>query len=207
MPATRSLSPSLRRRVCTLPRHSSMTRSGRSQRSCRARRMLLVPMTAPCGRASKVRASLAMSTSAVGARSRTAVMARPGGLWPGRSFRLWTATSMVPPSRASSSSLVKSPFPPASAARMRLRSSFTSPRVTKTFCSTSSPGSAASKAARVSSACASASAEPRVPRMKRVIVFLLPARSAKTACALAAGPRPARPQTPRRAARSSARRW
>jgi hypothetical protein len=37
----------------TLPRHCSMVEIGRSQRSCRARRTLLVPRRAPAGKSSK----------------------------------------------------------------------------------------------------------------------------------------------------------
>ena len=105
-------SSSFRRRVSTLPRKSTIFRSGRAAKSWALRRRLEVPITAPCGSVSIEAYLLLTKASPALARLVTAVRHRPSGRTVGISFRLWTARSISPSRRAVSSSLVKSPLPP-----------------------------------------------------------------------------------------------
>ena len=105
-------SSSFRRRVSTLPRKSTIFRSGRAAKSWALRRRLEVPRTAPCGSVSIEAYLLLTKASPALARLVTAVKHRPSGRIVGISFRLWTARSISPSRRAVSSSLVKSPLPP-----------------------------------------------------------------------------------------------
>src|ERR1700730_11122425 len=102
-------SSSFRRRVSILPRMFSTSRSGRSARSCAARRNELVPTRARCGRSDNLRPTNASRESS---RSGIAPNVRPEGSSVGMSFRLCTATSIVPSSRASSISFVNNPLVP-----------------------------------------------------------------------------------------------
>ena len=83
----------------------------------------------------------------------------PGGVTEGRSLAEWTATSARPSSTATSTSLVKTPWPPI---RSRGWSASRSPSVRTTTSSTSVPGAAALIDVETISAWSRASGEPRV---------------------------------------------
>ena len=118
-----SSSTSLRRRVSTLPRMSTTSRSGLSASSCERRRRLELPTRAPRGTSSSVsgpasvgrassRDGFGTNTSRTSSRSVKAIIFSPGGIAVGMSLAECTATSMRPSSSAVSSSLVKSPLSP-----------------------------------------------------------------------------------------------
>ena len=113
--ASRSCSRSLRSRVSTLPRRSTIRRSGRRFRSCAFRRRLLVPTTAPSANPRTAACLWETKASPVGPRGGTAASSRPGTGIVGRSLRLWTATSTRLARRASWIDLVNTPNPPMAA--------------------------------------------------------------------------------------------
>ena len=103
-------------RVPTLPRISTISRSGRRACTCAARRGDPVPTRAPVGRVSRVRLSRATRASRGSSRSRIAAMTSPGHGSAGKSLRECTATSTPPgvsPSRRRwRSAAAKTPVPP-----------------------------------------------------------------------------------------------
>ena len=125
------------RRVCTLPRKTWMSKSGRACKSWAWRRREEVPTLAPWGSLSRVwyrgdtRASKGIS------RWVMAPKISPCGRSVGISLRLCTAISIAPLCIASSSSAVKRPLPPISA---RDFSNILSPLVLKWTISTSRLG-------------------------------------------------------------------
>ena len=131
-------SSSFFRRVSTLPRRSLTIRSGRVWSSWALRRRLDVPMQAPAGRDSRVAYVLETKASWTWWRAVMAARQRPSGTSAGRSFRLWTARSMVPSRRRRSNSVVNSPLPPM---RAKGTSRILSPCVTMCWSWTDSSGS------------------------------------------------------------------
>ena len=160
--ASATPSSSLRSRVSTLPRIGTTLRSGRTCSTCACRRSDEVATTAPGGRSISEATLRLMKASRTSSRGSRQAIVRPAGSSVGMSFMECTARSISPASRASSSSLVNRPLPPASASG---RSWMRSPVVLMTRTSKACrPGPcAASSRARTSAACARASGEPRVP--------------------------------------------
>ena len=156
---------SFRRRVSTLPRTGTASRSRRKARSCDCRRRLPVPTRDPDGSAESGLAPHDIKTSRGSARLGTAATPSPGGCSVGRSFRLWTARSISFAASASSISLMKSPLVPD-----WVRDSFgsLSPAVLMTLISTSCPWAASWS--RTQPACQRASLLPRVP----IIILMEP---------------------------------
>ena len=109
-----SKSPAARRarRVSTLPRSATTSRSGRRRSASKRRRTDDVPRRAPRVSAAIEAAARASSASRGSARSGTAAIRKPEASWAGRSFIECTATSIWPSASACSSSLTKSPLPP-----------------------------------------------------------------------------------------------
>ena len=106
-------------RVPTLPRMSTISRSGRRARSCAARRGEPVPTREPSGRVSTVRPSRATRASRGSSRLRVAATTRPGQGAEGRSLRECTAMStrfsseaFSPSSRRWRSAAANTPVPP-----------------------------------------------------------------------------------------------
>ena len=143
-------------RVSTLPRASRTSRSGRAARTWACRRGLEVPTRAPRASSAKARRGWESRTSRGSSRGGTAAIARPSGIAEGTSFKLCTATSIRPSSRASSSSFVKSPFHPIGAPSAERRSPVV--RIVTTSTAASPP-----RAVWTSAACARESALPRAP--------------------------------------------
>ena len=160
---TASSSKARCRRVCTLPRIGTISRSGRCASIWTARRTELVPTRARCGRFSKLRARGAMSASRASSRIGKAQSWNPRGSSNGTSLALWTARSMRPSASASSSSLTKRPLPPTSASA---RSWMRSPVVEMRTSSATVPRRA--RSACTVSACQSASGLLRVPILSRL---------------------------------------
>ena len=158
---TASHSPrmALSMRVSRLPRISIMFRSGRRALSWARRRRLPVPTRAPSGKSASEDMPGPTRASRTSSRSGVATRARSGCIWVGRSFRLWTAKSMCPASRASSRALVKTPVPP----KLRSEPVVASPVVRMIEISMSSPSCSASKRLRTSWAWTRASWLPRLP--------------------------------------------
>ena len=130
-------SSSFFRRVSTLPRKSTIFKSGRLARSCARRRRLLVPSTLPSGSSSMLLYLLLTKASPAFARSVIAVRHSPSGSTVGISFKLCTARSMVPSKSSCSISLVNRPLPPIFASGT---SKMRSPLVTIFLSVTSQPG-------------------------------------------------------------------
>ena len=165
-----SISPrsALRSRVSTLPRSSSILRSGRSRRACAWRRSEAAPRRAPWGRpANRIgdggnqRVAHVLALEEAGDRH---ALGQAGSADPWPSARRRRSR---PASRAASISLVNRPLPPASASG---RSWIMSPLVRMIAIATrvSSQPCASAISLRVSCAWARASGEPRVPSVKRV---------------------------------------
>ena len=199
-------SSSLRRRVCTLPRMSTRSRSGRSASSCERRLRLDVPTVAPLGRSSSVRSGSdprPTNTSRTSSRAVKATMARPSGTSVGMSFAECTARSVRPSSMAVSSSLVNRPLSPSLASGA---SSSLSPLVWMTSISTCSPGCSRTSSSRTHSLWISASREPREPiRTRSVTRPPCPCRAGGARCRAARPAARRRPRAPRPAARSQGR--
>ena len=158
--ASRSASGPVARasRVPTLPRISTIVRSGRSAFSCAARRGDPVPTRAPWGSDDSRVPGGPQSTSCQSSRAGTAAIVRPGTPAVGRSFIECTAMSTSPASRASRRAAAKTPAPP----WVTSEPVMTSPEVLMVRISTSCPS-----ARRLSATMpdwVSASCEPRVPR-------------------------------------------
>ena len=156
-------SSSLRRRVCTLPRMSTISRSGRSASSCERRLRLEVPTVAPWGSSSRelsVADAPPTNTSRTSSRAVKATMTRPSGTSVGMSLAECTARSVRPSSMAVSSSLVNSPLSPSLASGA---SSSLSPLVWITSISTRRPGCSRISSSRTHSLWMSASLLPREP--------------------------------------------
>ena len=114
--ASATPSSSLRSRVSTLPRIGTTLRSGRTCSTWACRRSEEVATVAPFGRSASDRGLAADEGIAhVLARQQAGDRSSPAGSSVGMSFMECTARSISPASRASSSSLVNRPLPPASA--------------------------------------------------------------------------------------------
>ena len=152
--------PSARfRRVSTLPRIPTTSRSGRARSSCAPRRGEPVPTRAPAGSCARVMPSRAHSASRGSSRSgeQASVISSSGAV--GRSFQEWTTTSTSPSSRACRTAVTNTPVPPIWA-RGLVRSR--SPWVLTCTSSTSWPVPSTT-AAPTCPDCVSASSEARVP--------------------------------------------
>ena len=152
---------SFRNRVGTLPRRSMTLRSARCQCSwCFLRTLPVATMAAP-GRQSRPRRCLDTSTSSIGARGRTAAILAPklGSL--GRSFALWTATSISSVRRALSMFAVNNPFRPAHGSTIFA----SSPLVAIILISIATSECPLRITFSTNRLCARASSLPRVPRM------------------------------------------
>src|SRR5437867_1515273 len=136
-------------------------RQQRPLRNSACRRRLPVPTRAPCRRFASVQPTRQSRTSP---RRQTAGNISREGVSVGTSFTLCTARSMVSPSSASSSSLIKIPLPPIC---IRGACCILSPAVLMTTISASIPV-AAKSCFRMNSACHFASRLPRVP-IRRVL--------------------------------------
>ncbi|CPU67483.1 Uncharacterised protein [Mycobacteroides abscessus] len=97
--------------MSTLPRMSTTSRSGRTDRSCAARRGDPVPTRAPRRSVVMVRPPRAHRTSRGFSRSGVTTVS-PGAGSVGRSLRECTATAHRPSSSASRSAVTKTPVPP-----------------------------------------------------------------------------------------------
>jgi len=167
--ASSSPASSLASRVPTLPRSSTISRSGLWCSSWAWRRTAAVPTIAPRGRSAIRRIApsrdATIRTSRGSARGSNAAIARAGGSQVGTSFIECTARSMRSSSSASSSSLVNRPLPPMSASA---RSRTWSPELRiATISSPSGSAPAPISPARTWFAWIRASGLPRVP-MRRV---------------------------------------
>mmetsp|Transcript_1388 Transcript_1388/g.2920 ORF Transcript_1388/g.2920 Transcript_1388/m.2920 type:complete len:224 (+) Transcript_1388:261-932(+) len=103
-----------RRRVWTFPRKLTHFKVGFWARIWACRRKEAVPMTDPSGRSAMVAylLSFVMKASLVSSRGKLQGRTVPSGNQVGTSFIEWTQMSTSSPRRATSSSLVKRPFPP-----------------------------------------------------------------------------------------------
>ncbi len=156
--ASSSPSTTLRTRVSTLPRTGTTSRSGRSARSCAARRGEPVPTEAPAGSVATVPPSRATSTSRASSRGGTAARRRPSAGAVGRSLSEWTARSASPRSTASRTAETNTPTPPKDASGVVWS---TSPRVL-TSTSTTSRSSRSRSASATRPDCVRASRLARV---------------------------------------------
>ena len=163
------------KRVCTLPRIDTGTKSGRQCKSCAVRRKLDVPTRAPAGKSRNRVPSAETNASSTAARCGIAPITRPCGSLVGISFKLCTAKSMLPSKSFASSASVNAPLPP---------------NVCKACCSLRSPSvltlvvvnvipfaaGNASKSVITCRVCHSASALWRVPTWHsfRIVSFLRP---------------------------------
>ena len=149
-----------------------MTISLRKCFNCASRRGLDVPTTAHTGKLlietlSSSMSRLSTRASLGSSRSQIAAIVSSSGRIVGTSFSEWTAMSMRPSSSASSSSFVKTPFPPITESG----SVFKSPEVLMISMLTSTAGPANASFALTHSACVSASLEPREPMTKLSLIF------------------------------------
>ncbi|EPJ44006.1 MAG: hypothetical protein OFPII_38060 [Osedax symbiont Rs1] len=105
-------SSNLRNRVCTLPRRSLITRSGRCSLISAWRRKEEVPTTAPWGNLASEAKWLETNASVGSSLGHITVSPRPSGNSIGTSFIECTAISARFSRIATSSSLTNSPLPP-----------------------------------------------------------------------------------------------
>ena len=151
-------------RVLTLPRMVRISTPGNRSSTCEARLRLEVPTTAPAG--TSERSAYWLDTTASRGSSRSVIAARqnPGGISAGMSFMECTARSARPSFRATSSSLMNSPFPPSVAS---LASCSSSPRVVIGRSSTRHFGYSDFSRCCTYSACHTARRLSRVAMMRR----------------------------------------
>ena len=167
---SKSVSCSLRSRVSIFPRTSTMSRAGRTWRSCAFRRGLVVPILACSGSCAKVIPARVTSTSRASSRAGMAAMWRPSGSSVGKSLRLCTARSICLFSSAVSISLVKTPLPNPSSERFWIAS----PVVLIILRDTATSGKCAFSCCWTNCACQSASWLPRVPIVSDRFILLIP---------------------------------
>ena len=150
-----------------------MVRSGRWAKSWAARRVLLVPTTAPDGKVANVQPLRATRASRTSARVVMAPKVRPGLSSTGRSFSEWTAMSMRPSHRASSSSAVNNPLPPIAGSALPC-AWVRSPWVIKGSMRQVRVGQAACRRLMIWLLCHKARSEVRLPRMSVDVDIGLP---------------------------------
>mmetsp|Transcript_33342 Transcript_33342/g.79059 ORF Transcript_33342/g.79059 Transcript_33342/m.79059 type:complete len:355 (+) Transcript_33342:217-1281(+) len=165
-------------RVCTFPRKFTTLRCGYLERIWHCRRSAALPTTAPSGSSDRDLYFRDTKTSRVSSRGRLQGRTVPSGRYVGTSFMECTAMSILPSSRASSISLVKSPLPPMSASGwLRILSPVVLIILISSAPSSLSSGKFFFRRSLVKYAWASASGLPRVPMVR---VFLSVSATAAT---------------------------